>query len=172
MNARRILLLICAFGLGPAATMAMADSPPIRIAVFPFELQDSSAAGGVVDPDDRDRQYLTESTAMAEKMLAAAGKYQLVDASSADIAASAPHGLRNCITCAAALARDLGAAQALVGMINRIGRSEYTVVISIIDARTAAAASSGFSNLRFGARDSWPRGVKSLLSRHVRKNNP
>jgi hypothetical protein len=63
-----------------AARAAEAAPPPIRIAVFPFELEDFSAATGSVPPDDIDREQLRLSTEEARRLLAESGRYQLVDA--------------------------------------------------------------------------------------------
>ena len=49
------------------------------MAVFPFELEDFSAAAAYVPPDDIDREQLRLSTEEARRLIAASGRYQLVD---------------------------------------------------------------------------------------------
>lgn len=58
---------------GPGATS------PIKLAIFPFELEDFSAAAGYVPPDDIDREQLRLSTEEARRLIAESGRYQLVD---------------------------------------------------------------------------------------------
>jgi hypothetical protein len=41
----------------------------------------------------------------------------------------------------------------------------------VMDDRSGAAFSNGFSNLRMGARDSWSRGVKSAMKKALLANN-
>jgi hypothetical protein len=65
-----------------AAGAAEAVAPsPIKIAVFPFELEDFSAGAAYVPPDDIDREQLRLSTEEARRLIAASGRYQLVDVS-------------------------------------------------------------------------------------------
>ena len=53
--------------------VAMADNTPaphlIRLAVFPFELEDFSAAAAYVPPDDIDREQLRLSTEEARRQV-------------------------------------------------------------------------------------------------------
>src|SRR3954467_1687200 len=63
---------------GAAETVAPS---PINMAVFPFELEDFSAAAAYVPPDDIDREQLRLSTEEARRLIAASGRFQLVDVS-------------------------------------------------------------------------------------------
>ncbi len=161
------LLLFGALALSTHAAETVASAEVVKIAVFQFELQDSSAAGGVLAQDERDKAYLAEATEIARQMLTASGKYEITGLASADVSAIARHGLRNCAECAGKLAHDLGGQLAMVGTVNRVGRTEYTVNIRILDAPTGKIVSSGSTGLRLGTRDSWPRGVKSLLGKYL-----
>ena len=55
----------------------------------------------------------------------------------------------------------------MIGIVNRISRAEFTASIRVVDASSGATVSNGFTNLRMGANDSWPRGVKWLMNRQV-----
>ena len=58
----------------PAARATEAVAPsPVKIAVFPFELEDFSAGAGYVPPDDIDREQLRLSTEEARRLIAASG---------------------------------------------------------------------------------------------------
>ena len=71
-----------AFILASAVILAEVASagaaPPIRIAVFPFELEDFSAGAAATPPDDIDREQLRLSTAEAHRLIAESGRYQLI----------------------------------------------------------------------------------------------
>src|SRR3954467_15690296 len=64
-----------------AGTAETAAPAPIKMAVFSFELEDFSAAAGYVPPDDIDREQLRLLTEEARRLIAASGRYQLVDVS-------------------------------------------------------------------------------------------
>ena len=153
----------------PAASGAQ-DPGPRSIAIFPFELEDRSAGAGVIPPDARDLRYLKESQLMAEKMLAASGRFHIVEADfDSDEKRLAPHGIRNCNGCEAAIAQQHGASLALLGVVTRVNRTEHTMFIRILDAETHETVAQGFTDLRMGANYAWPRSVKWVITNRILK---
>jgi hypothetical protein len=144
----------------PSPTVAAA---PIRLALFPFELEDTSAGAGAVGATASDTSSLADVTSSIQQLLAQSGRYQLVDVSTADEDAFKTHTLRACNGCDAAVARKLNADQSLVGVIGRVSRTEYIVQFQIRDARSGAVVANGDSGLRMGANYAWSRGAVSLL---------
>jgi hypothetical protein len=167
------LLTRCAlFASLAAAFIFLAVQPStaaglVKIAVFNFELDDRSAAGGIIGQDARDTEYLKASTEQARKMLAASGRYRIVDTGSVEGKVIAAGGIQNCNGCEAPLARKLGADQWMVGLVTRVSRTEYTLQIQVKDARTGKAVSDAFTGLRMGANYSWPRGVEWLMQNRL-----
>jgi len=72
--------------------------------------------------------------------------------------------LRDCGGCEAAIAKELGADQSLIGVVRRVSRTEYTLGFQVRDARTGAVLTRGDSGLRMGADYSWKRGAVRLVS--------
>ncbi|QJP16975.1 DUF2380 domain-containing protein [Starkeya sp. ORNL1] len=172
---RRWILLIVASALlalplgmtvPSAADSSLASANAVRIAVFDFELEDHSAGSGIIAEDPHDAQYLSQATDEARRMLAASGRFVLVDTKGAVTGAEA-NSLRNCDGCAAAIAGRLGAEQAMIGVVTRVNRTEYTLLIRITDASTGATVSNSYTNLRMGANYAWPRGVKWLMDNQL-----
>lgn len=148
-----------------AVTSDTAAPAPIRLAVFDFEQEDTSAAassttGAAAD----DAAHLADVTAQVRQTLAKSGRYQMIDTSGVDADAVKAHSLRDCGGCDAAIALKAGADQSLVGVVRRISRTEYTIRFRIRDARTSAIVSDGDSGLRMGANYSWSRGAVRLIS--------
>ena len=144
-------------------TPASAESPaPIKIAVFDFELDDPSAGGGVIAQDATDTENLKKSTEEARKLLSASGRYSLADAGSA-----AAGAFKDCNGCEAAIAKKLGAAQSMAGVVRRVSRTEYTMQVVVRDTATGEVVTNAFTGLRMGANYSWPRGVKWLMDRKI-----
>ncbi len=144
------------------AGQAAAADAPIKIAVFPFELEDFSAA---TSPGNN--VHLVEATDEAKLQLLRSGRYNVIDTTGADLGAAKEQGLRNCSGCEAAIARKLGADQALIGVVSKISNTEYVIKLQVSDARTGEIVSKFTSDLRMGADYSWSRGVRSVLQNQM-----
>lgn len=153
--------LLCAAVL--AAFPTRADTvAPVKLAVFDFELEDSSAAA-TSEQAPADGARLTEVTTEVRQLFARSGFYSLVDAGAADAPVAKAHTLSRCNGCDAAIALKLGAEQSFVGVVKRITRTEYVVRFEIRDARTGDIVSAANSGLRMGADYSWGRGAVRLI---------
>jgi len=146
------------------------DAAPhrVKIAVFDFELEDKSAGGGIIAEDERDRRYLGEATDEAKRLLESSGRYLIVDSRDAALDETArKFGIRHCRGCEAAAAGKLSADAAMTGVVTRVNRTEHTLLIRIVDARTGDAISTSFTDLRLGANYAWPRSAKWLMTTRV-----
>ncbi len=155
-----IIALVLGEALG--VTSGSADSLPIKIAVFDFELDDLSAGGGIAGDKTEDAAQLNQATEKARLLMAQSGRYSLVDISATDDDVKS-HRLRQCDGCEAAIARKLGAEQSFLGVVTRISRTEYVVRFQIRDAHSGELVLAPQSGLRMGADYSWDRGTASLI---------
>jgi uncharacterized protein DUF2380 len=140
---------------------------PIKLAVFDFELDDTSAGASLTNAADAAQLGLV--TTEVRKLIEQSGRYQLVDVSSADAEAVRAHALGKCDGCDAAVASKLGAEQSLIGIVTRISRMEYQVTYRIRDARTGAVIATEQTGLRMGADYSWTRGAAALIKARLLK---
>ncbi|HVX79037.1 MAG TPA: DUF3280 domain-containing protein [Bradyrhizobium sp.] len=150
--------------------VAAEDKPaqgPIRLAVFPFELEDFSAAAAYIPPDDVDREQLRLSTEEARRLIAASGRYQLVDVGSVTEEAAKAGKLHDCNGCEAKIAAGLHADQSLIGIVTRISRTDYAVTYKIRDAQSGALVDVEQTDLRAGANSAWSRGARWLIERRL-----
>ena len=157
-----------AAGLAAALTISAAPAradEPVKIVVFGFELDDQSAA--VTGQDAVDGENLRASTEEARRMLAASGRYSLIDPASRASELTASGGVRHCDGCEARFARALDADQSMAGIVTRVSRTEYTLQIVVRDAATGAILSNTFTGLRMGANYAWPRGVRWLMDNRI-----
>jgi hypothetical protein len=151
-----------------AAEAAETVAPsPVKMAVFPFELEDFSAAAAYVPPDDIDREQLRLSTEEARRLIAASGRYQLVDVSAVSEEAAKAGKLRDCDGCEARIAAGLDADQSMIGIVTRITRMEYAVTYKIRDARSGALVDVKQTDLRMGANVAWSRGARWLIENRL-----
>jgi len=167
--ASRLLPIMVAAVLAAAAPGASraAEPVPLRLAVFDFQLDDRSAAGGVVAKDAIDDENLRKTTELARQRLAASGRYVLVDTDPVAAEFAAAQAARRCDGCEAGLGRKLGADQSMIGIVARVSRSEYSLQLVVRDARTGAILFNAFSGLRMGANYAWPRAVTSLIDNKI-----
>jgi Protein of unknown function (DUF2380) len=151
----------------PAAVAETAAPSPIKMAVFPFELEDFSAAAGYIPPDDIDREQLRLSTEEARRLIAASGRYQLVDVGAVNNEAAKAGKLRDCDGCEAGIAAGLDADQSMIGIVTRITRMEYAVTFKLRDARSGAIVAVEQTDLRMGANVAWSRGARWLIQNRL-----
>ncbi len=140
---------------------------PMKIAVFDFELDDHSAGGGIIPEDDIDRANLKQSTQEAKRELSANSRYKIVDTSGVAAEIAARNGVLNCNSCEVEIARRLGADEALIGVITRVNRTEYTLFMRVKNTSTGAETATGFTGLRLGANYAWARGVTWLMTNQM-----
>ena len=151
----------------PAAIAETVAPSPIKMAVFPFELEDFSAGAAYVPPDDIDREQLRLSTEEARRLIAASGRYQLVEVSAVNNEAAKAGKLRDCDGCEAGIAAGLDADQSMIGIVTRITRMEYAVTFKLRDARSGAIVAVEQTDLRMGANVAWSRGARWLIENRL-----
>src|SRR5207244_2105189 len=150
------------------ATADQSTAPaPIRLAVFPFELEDFSAAAGYIPPDEIDREQLRLSTEEARRLIAESGRYQLVDVGAVNDEAAKAGKLRDCDGCEARIAAGLNADQSMIGIVTRVSRTEYAVTYKVRDVRSGAIVDTEQTDLRMGANVAWSRGARWLIQNRL-----
>jgi len=154
-------------GLTVAAAAEPVAPQPIKLAVFPFELEDFSAAAAYTPPDDIDREQLRLSTEEARRLIAQSGRYQLVDVGAVSDEAAKAGKLHNCDGCEARIAAALNADQSMIGIVTRISRTDYAVTYKIRDAQSGALVDVEQTDLRAGANSAWSRGARWLIQRRL-----
>ena len=159
------LLVVAELAIARAAEPAA--PPPVRIAVFPFELEDFSAAAAYVPPDDVDREQLRLSTQEARRLIAESGRYRLVDVDAASDQAARAGKLHECGGCEAKIAAGLDADQSMIGIVTRISRTDYAVTYKIRDTRSGELVAVEQTDLRAGANSAWSRGARWLIQRRL-----
>ena len=144
-----------------------ATSPPIKIAVFDFELEDVSAAGTATSSDTaKEATRMQAVTTEARRVLAQSGHYRIVDTSGAEAEVLKDKPLRNCNGCEAGIALKLGAERSLIGVVTRVAQTEYYVSVRIIDTATDQVVKQE-SAFFTGADDAWASGAAMLLKHQV-----
>ena len=149
----------------PSAALS-ADAPPVKLAVFDFELDDLTPAAAYLSQATSAAATLEKVTHAAREQLAQSGRYQLVEVSHAGALPAATHTLRNCEGCEAAIALELGAQQSLFGIVRRATQTDYYISVVIRDTRTGKVINEQEANFA-GDESGWPTGVRMLIKHQV-----
>jgi hypothetical protein len=154
----------------PALAADAEKSPPIKIAVFDFELEDASPAASLLGETTSSAAIMKKVSREARRMLTESGRYSLIDVDKVDAKPVLEKSLRNCDGCDAGIALRLGAEQSLIGIVRRVTQTDYYVMIQITDARTGKILNQQEANFAGGA-DGWPSGVRMLIKHQVLVGN-
>jgi hypothetical protein len=162
-----VLGVLALAGAGaPAPAEDAGKSAPIKVAVFAFELQDSSPSAALLSKSTTGATVMEKVTDAARRELAQSGRYSLIDVSHTDAGPVRDGSLRNCEGCEAAIALQLGAAQSLIGVVTKVTQTDYYISIRIRDARTGKIIDQQEANFA-GGEDGWPSGVRMLIRHQV-----
>jgi Protein of unknown function (DUF2380) len=155
-------VLVLGLALTPVLAEDAAVSPPVKIAVFGFELEDASPAAALLGENTSSAASMEKVSSEARRELALSGRYSVIDASKA----ATQKSLQNCDGCEAALALQLGAEQSLVGVLTRVTQTDYYVRIQIRDARSGKLLDQQEANFA-GGEEGWATGVRMLIKHQI-----
>jgi hypothetical protein len=142
------------------ATPVRADPP--KLAVFDFELVDTSLQGEVNGPRADEHDRLMRVGDQLRKELAESGRFRLLDISTVNAAA---HGsnLQACGGCDVKYAQQLGADLAMTGVVQKVSNLILNINIYLRDVHTGALVTSISVDLRGNTDESWSRATSYLL---------
>jgi hypothetical protein len=142
------------------ATPVRADPP--KLAVFDFELMDTSLQGELDGPRADERDRLMRVSDQVRKELAESGKFQLLEISKVNAAA---HGsnLQACGGCDVQYAQQLGADLAMTGVVQKVSNLILNINIYLRDVHTGALVTSMSVDLRGNTDESWSRATSYLV---------
>jgi len=138
---------------------AAAQGP--RLAVFDFELIDTSLQGEVSGPRADEQRRLAMISDQLRQRLTDAG-YTVVDLSPASDAIRKAQPLYRCGGCAAEIAKTLGARFALTGTVQKVSALILNINLAVWDAESGEARFSGSVDIRGNDAESWSRGLSYI----------
>jgi hypothetical protein len=148
------------------ALMLLVSSPAfaeeLKVAVFDFELYDTSLQGAVNGPQADEQRRLTDITEQLRKALTESGKYAVLDIASVNVAAHASN-LQACGGCDVTYARQLGADLAVTGLVQKVSALILNMNIYLRDAHTGQLIAGMSADLRGNTDESWARAMSYLL---------
>jgi hypothetical protein len=142
------------------ATSARADPP--KVAVFDFELVDTSLQGEVYGPRPDEHDRLMRAGDQLRKELADSGKFSLVDVAPVN---AATHGsnLQACGGCDVRFAQQLGADLVITGLVQKVSNLILNMNIYLRDVHSGQIVTAVSADLRGNTDESWSRAMSYLV---------
>ena len=163
-------LILVAAVLHQALTASMASAAePARLAVFDFELIDTSLQGEMegIDPADQARLRMVQEELLSR--LRESGRFQLVDTAPVADQVEAAGVLWSCNGCEVGIARRLDAELALVGWVQKVSNLILNLNVVIRDTSTREQVFATSVDIRGNTDESWQHGIRYLLENRLLK---
>src|SRR6478735_6972878 len=151
--------LICFSALLLTGSVALADPP--KLAVFDFELIDTSLPGEFYGSRPEEARLLLISEQL-RKELAESGKFQLLDIAPVRDAARKAN-LQACGGCDLKLAGQLGADLEITGMVQKVSNLIINLNIYLRDVKTGNMITTASADMRGNTDESWSRTMSYLI---------
>jgi hypothetical protein len=148
--------------------MASAADPP-RLAVFDFELIDSSLQGEMEGIDPADQARLRMIQAELRRRLEESGRFELVDTAPAAAQIDSAGYLWSCNGCELAIARQLDADLALVGWVQKVSNLILNLNVVMRDTGTREQVFASSVDIRGNTDEGWQHGIGYLLENRLLK---
>jgi Protein of unknown function (DUF2380) len=165
---KRLVLTAAVLHQALGASMASAADPP-RLAVFHFELIDSSLQGEIegIDPADQARLHMIQ--AELRRRLEESGRFELVDTAPAAAQIDSAGYLWSCNGCELAIARQLDADLALVGWVQKVSNLILNLNVVMRDTGTREQVFASSVDIRGNTDEGWQHGIGYLLENRLLK---
>jgi hypothetical protein len=155
----RVLWLVIALLL---AISSPAAAEPRKVAVFDFELLDTSLQGAVNGPQADEQRRLNDVTEQLRKALVQSGNFVVLDIAPVNAAARASN-LQNCGGCDVQYAQKLGADLVITGLVQKVSALILNMNIYLRDAHTGKLITAMSADFRSNTDESWSRALSYLV---------
>jgi Protein of unknown function (DUF2380) len=144
-----------------SGTVAHAADPP-KLAVFDFEMIDTSleAEMHVKHPDEQQR--LVKVGDQLRKELADSGKFQMLDIAPVNAAAHQSN-LQACGGCDVKLAQQLGADLEITGVVQKVSNLILNINVYLRDVQTGRLVAVASADMRGNTDESWSRAMRYVV---------
>ena len=148
------------------ALMLMISGPvhadPPKVAVFDFELVDTSLQGEMNGPRSDEQGRLMRVGDQLRKELTESGKFHLLDISPVNAAA---HGsnLQACGGCDVQYAQRLGADLVITGVVQKVSNLILNINVYLRDVHTGRLVALASADMRGNTDESWSRAMSYLV---------
>jgi len=151
--------------LPPLATTAGTERT--AIAVFDFELFDTSLEGELQGTSQAELERLDLIARVVRERLEASERYRVVDLAPAADEIARAGTLRTCNGCELDIGAALGAEAVLVGWVQKVSNLILNINAVVRDVATGRVRAGGSVDIRGNTEESWTRGIEHLLEHRL-----
>jgi hypothetical protein len=149
-------------GTGQAADSAD-KAAPVSVAILDFELVDTSLEGANLGVDQAETARLVLISDLLRELLAASGKYSIVDIAPARPGIAEAGLIHGCNGCETGIAGSLGADRVMTGTVQKVSTLILGVQITERDVVSGEILQVAAAQIRGNTDQSWSRGVRWLV---------
>ena len=146
-------------------TLGHAAEPP-KLAVFDFEMIDTSLQGEVYGKRNDEQERLARTGDQLRGELGESGKFRILDIAPINVAAHQSN-LQACGGCDAKLAHQLGADLYITGTVQKVSNLILNVNVYLHDAETGRLITAASSDMRGNTDESWSRAAHYLVKERL-----
>jgi Protein of unknown function (DUF2380) len=138
-----------------------ADEAP-KLAIFDFEMIDTSLQGEVYGPRNDEQDRLKRVGDQLRKQLGESGKFQILDIAPINAAAH-QNNLQACGGCDVKLAQQLGADLEITGVVQKVSNLILNINVYLRDVPTGRLVAVASVDMRGNTDESWSRAMRYVV---------
>ena len=165
-----VVALLLVLSLALAAERPAQAAEPVKVAVYGFELIDTSMEGEVEGPRDDEQQRLLLVGEELRRRLVDSGRYELVDMTPASERIEKAGYIHGCNGCDATIAKELGAEQTMYGTVQKVSNLILNVNLYVRDVETHKLLNVWSVDIRGNTDKSWTRGISYIVRNRLLRN--
>ena len=154
--------MVCVLVAMLAMVPLLAGAAPSQVAVFDFELIDTSLQGEVDGPRSDEQGRLMRAGDQVRKALADSGRFTVLDIAPVNDAAH-DSNLQACGGCEVQLARQIGADLVITGTVQKVSNLILNINFYLRDVHTGQLVTAMSADMRGNTDESWSRAMSYLL---------
>ncbi len=162
------LFPVLAAALWGVLLAAPASAAERKVAIFDFELIDSSLEGQMMGQNPGEQARLARMAPMLGEDMKDEANLALVDIAPVRSKAQSQN-LQSCGNCAVTLAREIGADIAVTGTVQKVSNLILNINAYAFDVKSGKALARGSADIRSNTEESWNRGLHYLWHNTLKK---
>src|ERR1700754_985707 len=153
---------LLAFAIAVLLISPPARAEPPKLAVFDFELLDTSLEGEMRGPQADEHNRLIRISDQVRRQLSESGKFQILDIAPVKAAAEGSN-LQACGGCDVEYAQRIGADLVITGVLRKVSTLILNLTIFVRDVHTGQLITAMNADFRGNTDESWTRATSYLV---------
>ncbi len=163
-----VVLFALSLVVGAFATAVPSQAADKSVAVFDFELIDSSLEGSMMGENPDEQARLAKLAPVIREDLKNLSGYRIADIAPVEKKAKSQN-LQNCGACAVTMAKEIGADIAMTGTVQKVSNLILNINAYATDVSTGKTIARGSADIRSNTDESWRRGIDYLWKNTLKK---